>query len=254
MVGLLLAALVTQQQTPPAKSPLYDGAKDFADAIERAAKADPAFLVKVEPFATGYWYKRAVELSEYSGNYVLQELIICGNMIRHWNPKIGNELREFALRALIEFPNRDVPELLKSDLRLEYVALLGEHVRMKDDGTVLFDAGSRLGMMSTQLMFAEFVTLEELKANSALPLKQIAQFPLDRPTAADSLKRRFETIGVLSKSEKFTVDTMRQIGFTVAEALTTQVPLNFKWKVPPDPPVVGFICVSPGLDRYFTRS
>lgn len=240
MVALVIAT-VLMQQTPSTKAPLYDGAKDFSEAIERAAKADPKYLTTLEPFGTGYWYKRAIELSAYTGRYVLQELIICGNMIRNWNPKIGNDLREFALRAIIEFPDRDVPELLKSDLRLEYVALLGEHVAAKNEGTVMFDAGSRVGMLSTQLMFAQFVTLEELKANAVEPLKQIASFNEQRPTAPDSIKRRFSSIETLSKAEPFTVDTLSQVGILCAEILTLQVPFNYRWKVPPDPPTPGGI-------------
>jgi hypothetical protein len=244
MFALLIAGLVIQDPVPVAKAPLYDGAKDFAEAIEKAAKSDPKFLTTLEPFGTGYWYKRANELSAYTGKYVLQELIVCGSMIRQWNPKIGNDLREFALQALIEFPDRDVPELLKSDLRLEYVALLGEHARTRDEGTVLFDAGSRLGALSTQLMFAEFVSLEELKANAIEPMKQAAKFNEDRPSAPDALKRRFANLATLSRAEPFTVDTMKQVGLLCAEALSMQVPAQYRWKIPPDPPKIesAFYC------------
>jgi hypothetical protein len=163
---VLVAALA---QDPPAKvpEPLYDGARDFAAALEQAAEADPAFLKSVEPFATGYWLWRAEILRQFNGDWILQELILCGKMIEKWEPELGANIRKFALQAVLENPEEKMGTVLQSDLRLAYVNRLGLHTADKASvDAALFDAGTRLAELTAHLVFAEFVDAAELKENA----------------------------------------------------------------------------------------
>src|SRR5512134_116705 len=116
-------ALAVALQDPPAKAPqpLYDGAREFATAIEQAIAADPTFAKTIEPFASAYWLWRAEQIKTFGGNWIKQELILCGKMIEVWEPSVGQQLRQFALQATLEDADRKMPALLESDLRLAYI-------------------------------------------------------------------------------------------------------------------------------------
>lgn len=237
---LALAALLAQD--PPAKvpMPLYDGARDFAAAIEAAAAEDPKFLEAVEPFATGYWLWRTEILRQFNGDWILQELILCGKMVEKWEPKLGEEIRRFALQAVLENPEQKMGTVMQSDLRLAYVNRLGQYNADKTSvDAALYDAGTRLADLTAHLVFAEFVDAAELKTNATPALRSCGKFGDDKPKAPADLRARVSSIGNLTGTIPFTSETMREAGFRVARALATQVPEKFRWKIPPDPPKTG---------------
>ena len=239
---ILTAALlfVLAQDPPKAPQPLYDGAQDFAKAIEAAAKDDPAYIETVRPFATGYWLWRVEQIKDFDGDWIKQELILCGKMIEYWEPELGKAIRQFALLAVLEDPNRDFPPLLSSDLRLTYVNRMGEYGKDKQSvQSALFDAGVRLAELTSHLVFAEFVDVNSLKTNAGPAIRACGKYPDDKPKAPADIRARVASIGTMAGTIPFTVDTMKEVGYRVARALATQVPENHRWKVPPDPPKIG---------------
>jgi hypothetical protein len=237
MIAALAFTLAIQD--PPAKlpQPLYDGARDFAQAIERAIEADPKFLEAIEPFASAYWLWRAEQLKSFDGAWIKQELILCGKMIEKWDPAVGQALRQFALQSTLEDPDRDVPPILDSDLRLAYVNRLGRFTRDKSSvESAMFDAGIRLAELSSHLVFAEFVDAADLKSNAGPALRSCSKFGDEKPQAPADLRARVVSIGSLVGTIPFTSETMKEVGNRVARALATQIPEKLRWKIPPDPP------------------
>jgi hypothetical protein len=237
MIATLVLAAVLQD--PPAKQPLplYDGARDFATAIEQAAAADPKFLTTIEPFASAYWLWRAEQIKTFGGNWVKQELILCGKMIELWEPELGQALRQFALQATLEEPDRKLPTLLDSDLRLAYVNRMGTFYKDREsEQAALFDAGTRLAELTAHLVFAEFVDAADLKTNATPALRSCGKFGTDKPKAPADIRARVTSIGNLTGTIPFTSETMKEVGIRAARALASQVPEKYRWKIPPDPP------------------
>jgi hypothetical protein len=220
--------------------PLYDGARDFATAIELAAAADPKFLETIEPFASAYWLWRAEQLKTFDGAWIKQELILCGKMIELWEPTLGQSLKQFALQATLEDADRDIPAILDSDLRLAYVNRLGRFTKDKaSPEAALFDAGVRLAELSSHLVFAEFVDAADLKANVAPALRSCSKYGDEKPKAPADLRARVVSTGNMIGTIPFTSETMKEVGNRVARALATQIPEKLRWKIPPDPPKTG---------------
>lgn len=240
MIATVALALVLQDPPAKAPEPLYDGARDFAAAIEQAVAADPAFAKTIEPFASAYWLWRAEQIRTFDGNWIKQELILCGKMIEIWEPALGQQLRQFALQATLEDPDRDLPPLLASDLRLAYVNRMGVFTKERDsEPAALFDAGARLAELTAHLVFAEFVDASDLKTNATPALRNCGKFATDKPKAPADLRARVSSIGNLTGTIPFTSETMKEAGIRVARALASQVPEKYRWKIPPDPPKTG---------------
>jgi hypothetical protein len=223
--------LVASEQDP---APIYDGARDFATAIEAAVKGDPKLVESLRPFATGYWIWRAEQLKGFKGSYFVQELLACGKMIEIWDERLGKDLRLHALSAVVEDTDKEMPALLQSDIRLTYVTLLAEHTKNKDAKAAMFDAGARLAELTQHLLFAEFVALAELREGSAQAIKACGSFGTERPEAPEALKAALSEIGAKGAVRPFSVLTMRDIGLLHAKALALQLPEKYRWKIPPD--------------------
>ena len=236
MVALLLMAA---QQTPPSPTPCYDGSADFATALQRASIADPKFLDTVRPFGLAYWIGRLQVVKEFRGSYFVHETLVCGTMIELWDGDLGSKVREFALTAIVQNLDTEMPSVLQSDIQLAYVDLIKQYTKKDDRGSAHFDAGARLSALTPHLMFAEFIDLAKLK-DAALPdLKACGQFATDHPNAPEALKSKLAEIGAKADFKPFSVLTVRDVGLLHAQALALTVPEKYRWKIPPDPPKVG---------------
>lgn len=229
MVTLLAIALVVRQDPQP----IYDGAREFANAIEAAAKEDPKFLDTIEPFATGYWIWRAETIKTFDGLFFAKEMLLCGNMITHWDAALGRKLREFALGALLDNPNRQVPAVLQADIRLAYVDRLSWNRGATDESAALFSAGARLADLTPHLAMAEFVELSEIRQSALESVTQCGKYADERPNGPATLKALLSAIGKMAEVLPFGVPTLRQVGMLEAQALASQVPEKFRWKIPP---------------------
>ncbi|HXH59984.1 MAG TPA: hypothetical protein VNI20_01355 [Fimbriimonadaceae bacterium] len=229
MIAALALLAASQQQVA---QPLYDGAHDFASAIEKAAKDDPKFLDTIEPFATGYWLWRAESIKTYDGSFFANAMLECGTEISHWDEDLGKEIRKFALAAIVEDPNRLVPVILQSDIRMAYVDRLAAYSKDKDK-EALFSAGSRLAGLTPYFAMAEFIELSDLKSGVQGPLNECTLFVDEQPKAPEELKALIGAIGKLGGQAPFGVHTMKQIGMLTAQALASQVPIGYRWKIPP---------------------
>jgi hypothetical protein len=230
MLATAVLLLVASEQDP---APVYDGARDFATAIEAAVKEDPKLVETLRPFATGFWTWRAEQLKGFKGSYFVQELLACGRMIEIWDERLGKDLRLYALSAIVEDTDKEMPALLQSDIRLTYVTLMAEHTKNKDAKAAMFDAGARLAELTQHMLFAEFVPLKDLREGSAAALKACGTFATERPEAPEAMKAMLGEIGAKGTGSLFSVLTMRDIGLLHAKALAAQLPEKHRWQIPP---------------------